>query len=315
MVIGIVWVVLSIAMLWIGSGMAVSEITRIARVLRLSSFWISFFVLGLFTSITEIMVGINAYLYGEPEIFVGNLIGSSVVVFLLVIPLLAIAGNGIKTNHTFCFRDMVAAVLTVGVPSILTLDNVITGIDAVISIVLYGYLIFIHEKNTGTLNHLGSKQVKHSALFRSFLRIAAAVAMVFVAANILVVETVDIGSQIGISPYILSIVMLSVGTNIPELTIAVRSVLLRKKEIAFGDYVGSASLNTLELGLLSLLTGKPIPANGSNFSVLIFAAALLLFLKFGRSGKTISRREGILLLGCYIVFLLLEVRTGPGWEW
>ena len=98
---------LAFVLLWIGSGIAVHAITKISYGLRMSSFFVSFLIMGFFTSITEIMVGINALVNKQPEIFVGNLIGSSIVIFLLVIPLLAFLSKGVNLNHSFKFKDLV----------------------------------------------------------------------------------------------------------------------------------------------------------------------------------------------------------------
>ena len=84
--------------IWVGAGMAITSVEKMAQKLRLSSFLVSFLVLGFFTSISEVSVGVNAVLSGDPGIFVGNLIGASIVLFLMVIPLLAITGKPITIN-------------------------------------------------------------------------------------------------------------------------------------------------------------------------------------------------------------------------
>jgi cation:H+ antiporter len=304
----------SFILLWIGAGIAVQAISKISHSLRMSSFFVSFFVLGLFTSITEIMVGINALLADMPAIFVGNLIGSSMVIFLLVIPLLAIFSNGIHLNHAFTFKDLVTAVLVVGFPALLTLDGRVSLIDVLICFTLYFYFVFIQEKKSQSIGKLVLVNLGRSTIYTSLGKILIAIMLVFFGSEILVNQTSSLASLLGVSPYIISILVISLGTNIPELSIALRAVLSKKKDIAFGNYVGSATLNTLELGVLGLLSNKPIQAAGSSYSMIIFIIGLLLFLYYGRSKYTISRGEGFGLLACYLLFVFFELTTGPVWN-
>ncbi len=308
-------ILFSFSLLWVGSGLAVKAITRISHSMRVSSFFVSFFILGLFTSLTEIMVGVNAVIDHQPEIFVGNLLGGSVVIFLLVIPLLAVLGNGIKINHSLTFTNLVTAVFIVGLPALMSLDNKISFTDALVCIVAYIFSIFIQQKNTTILGKLKTIKIGKPAIHQSLVQLVIGVLVVFSGSHILVAQIPTLGIILGVSPFIVSILLVSIGTNVPELSIAIRSILARKKDIAFGNYFGSASLNTLELGILSLLSNKSVPAAGSNFSMLIFFVGLALFLKFAKSKSTISFIEGLILLGCYGIFIFLELNSGPGWVW
>lgn len=306
--------ILSFVLLWIGSGLAVHAITKISYSLRMSSFFVSFFIMGIFTSLTEIMVGVNAVISNQPEIFVGNLVGSSIVVFLLVVPLLAVLGNGVNLNHSFRFKDLVTATLVVGFPALLTLDNRITLVDVLVCLVLYGYFAFIQERNNKSLSRLVMIKLTKSTIYVNLAKILVAIVLVFFASSILVRQTTVLADMFDASSFIISVLVISVGTNIPEISIAVRAVLAKKKDIAFGNYLGSATLNTLELGLLGLISTKPIPALGSNFSIAVFLVGLVLFLYFAKSRKTISRIEGSILILIYLLFVVFELFTGPGWS-
>src|SRR3989339_2170314 len=82
--------------LWYCSGIIINSVERLAHKFKLSSFAVSFFVLGILTSIPEFSVGINSIINKTPDIFVGNLLGASLIIFILIIPLLAVLGNGVK---------------------------------------------------------------------------------------------------------------------------------------------------------------------------------------------------------------------------
>jgi cation:H+ antiporter len=305
---------IAFAFLWVGSGIAVGSIVSISRSLRISSFLVSFFMLGVFTSITEIMVGINAFIEGSPEIFVGNLIGSSAVIFVFIIPIVAILGNGVSLNHSFSFKDLVSAILVVGMPALLTLDNRVGTIDALICIVMYVYFAFLMNQKSSSLDKISHINIRQSTLLINILKIVVAIILVFAGSNILVEQTEMAGKFFGISPFVVSVLLVSLGTNIPETSIAIRSLFVKRKDIAFGNYVGSAAFNSLELGILSFLYKSPVPADGSNYSVIVFLVGLILFLYFVKSRNTISRQEGSILLLMYLLFVAFELLTGPGWK-
>lgn len=304
----------SFTLLWVGSGFVVSTVDRLARSIHISSFIVSFFVLGLFTSLTEIMVGISAHLGQQPEIFVGNLVGSSIVIFLLIIPLLAVAGNGIKLNHTFKFRDLISAAFVVGLPALFTLDNAFGFIDAITCIVIYIYFVYTQQRNNDTISRLVLINFRNNEIYKNIGKIVIAMLIIFFASNILVEQTKSLGETLNISPFIISILVVAIGTNIPEISIAARAIYSKDEKIAFGNYLGSASLNTLTLGVLALMGHTPINADGSNYSIVIFLAALALFIYFGKSNSNLSKGEGVILLSCYALFVICELLTGPAWN-
>ena len=101
--------------------------------------------------------------------------------------------------------------------------------------------------------------------------------------------------------------MLSLGTNLPELSIAIKSIVLGKKEVALGDYLGSAASNTLLFGIFTLLNGKRVDVSSYSFRVLfITLLGLGTFYIFSRSKKDISKHEGKILLLIYILFILIQ---------
>jgi len=260
------------------------------------------------------MVGISAHLGKQPEIFVGNLVGSSIVIFLLIIPLLAVAGNGIKLNHTFKFRDLISAAFVVGLPALFTLDNAFGFIDAITCIVIYIYFVYTQQRNNDTMSRLVLINFRNNEIYKNIGKIVIAMLIIFFASNILVEQTKSLGETLKVSPFIISILVVAIGTNIPEISIAARAIYSNDEKIAFGNYLGSASLNTLTLGVLALIGNTPINADGSNYSIVIFLAALALFIYFGKSNSNLSKGEGVILLTCYALFVICELLTGPAWN-
>ncbi len=101
---------------------------------------------------------------------------------------------------------------------------------------------------------------------------------------------------------------LSLGTNLPEFSLAIRAIISGKKDVAFGDYVGSAAANTLLFGIFTILnTGEVVTVNNFFRTFLIMVLGLGMFFVFSRSKHDITQKEGFVLLVLYGVFVASEL--------
>ena len=64
---------------WIGSGLAINATEKISKISGISQFTISFLLIGILSSTSELSVGTNALIKNDPGIFVGNLMRASIV--------------------------------------------------------------------------------------------------------------------------------------------------------------------------------------------------------------------------------------------
>jgi cation:H+ antiporter len=301
--------VLSFVAIWVGAGITIGSVEKLSKSLKISSFAVSFLVLGFFTSVSEMSVGVNSVLRNDPEIYVGNLIGASIVIFLMIVPLLAIVGNRLKIQPQLRGFSLVYALIVIAAPVLLAFDGSVSLFDSVVCIGLFVVLAFRTQTKKGLLertpNFYGhSKNVWGKEL----LKIVAGVALIFLASNMVVQKTELFSRELGMTPFLLSLLLISIGTNLPELSIVVRSAFMKNMDVAFGDYVGSAAFNTFLLGALTLWYGKPVALTNSYVVSLGFLlVGLSSFYWFARTGNTVSRVEGLVLLSFYIVFLMVEL--------
>lgn len=300
---------LSFVGIWIGSGLVIGSVERLSKILKISSFSISFIVLGLFTSASELSVGVNAVLKNDPEIYVGTLIGASIVIFMLIIPLLAILGNNIKITPEFRGFNLPASLVVVALPVILAMDGRVSKTDSVIALSLFGILVVAIQTKKGLFQKMKDINSRSSVrVWKELLRIVFGVAVIFIASRFVVEQTEYISSIFHLSPFVISLLLVSIGTNIPELSLVVRSVFMKNNQVAFGDYVGSASFNTFLVGGLTLLYGKTVILTNSYLVSLLFLfVGLFAFYYFARTKNTISRAEALVLLALYILFIFVEV--------
>jgi cation:H+ antiporter len=289
-------------LLWYCSGIIIDSVGRLAGKLKLSSFAVSFFVLGILTSIPEFSVGLNSIINKTPDIFVGNLLGASLILFILVIPLLAVFGGGVKLIHSLNENNLIFSLLVVAAPIFLIADNVLTRTEGVFLILIYAILFYFIEKKNGLMAVGLEKKIFSSN--KHFLEDSEVILAQLFFLEEFIGETIF--ASFSCFRFIIGIV-LSI-TNLPELSLAIKSIMMGKKEVALGDYLGSAAANTLLFGLFTLLNGSRINISVYSFRILLFTLlGLGIFFFLSRSKNDISKREGKILLLIYLLFILFQV--------
>ncbi len=295
-------------LVWVGAGLVVSTISELSKSWKLPRFLISFFLLGLFTSLPEITISSVAILNNDAAIMVGNLLGGVIVLFLGVIPLLGLVGNGVTMPSQLDKKQLIITLLVIVAPAFLTADQRLGKWEALFLIVLYFSLLVMFSIKQSFLEKIKlglSKKKLHTGVL--LLKVVLGIILLIVASNQIVRSTLLFANLLHISPFLVSLIVVSLGTNIPELSIIFRSVITGKKDIALADYLGSASANTLLLGVFALIHGDTISLPNHVLQRFIFLAiGLVLFYFFARSKNTLSRIESAMLFLLYIGFIVFE---------
>ncbi|MDQ3099044.1 MAG: hypothetical protein M3Q44_04840 [bacterium] len=295
-------------LIWFGSGLLISSASKLSNKLRLSPFAFSFVFLGLLTSTPEFSVGLQAIADHDPEIFVGNLIGGIIVLFLVVIPLLAVFGNGISLKHELDRKTLVATLLVILAPAFFVLDKRVTNGEGAILIILYLVLLYIIERKHGIFDKKNKRLLNYRTYsFFDILKILIGIAIVFVASKLIVDQTIFFADLFHISAFYISLIVVALGTDLPEITLAIRSVATGRNEIAMGDYIGAAAVSTFMFGLFTLMhNGEVITISNFATTFIFMVIALGMFYFFFRSKNFISRKNGFVLLSIYALFIIFE---------
>ena len=302
-------------MIW-GADRFASGSVSIAHRLGVRPILIGLTVVALATSAPEILVSAVAALHGEPDLAIGNAIGSNIVNIGLVLGMVALL-RPIPLNSATVGREM-PLLLAVSLLTIsLFLDGQVSRTDGFV--LLSGMAIVMLW-----LTHVGaSMSVDDSALAElraeaprpnggvsTGTQLVIGLAALLLGAELLVQGATEVASQLGVSEVVVGIVLVALGTSLPELAVSIVSALKGEYGLMIGNIVGSNIFNTLAVvGVASAIQPAVLPSPVLSSQVFVMVAfTLVLFASTNDlEGKThISRIEGFSML---IAFAAFEVYT------
>ncbi len=307
---------LALGVIWILSGTVIAAVDRVAHRYDKPGFAVAFFVLGFMTTIGEMSVAFNSTLKGIPQVSAGNLVGASIVIFLLIIPLLAVFSGGISLSNALSPGNLLHTLAIILLPALVTVDGIVLPQEGLLILLVYVTLLYRLRKKRSfeeTVEETVAEvreEITHKrrATLIDLVHITLAAVIIFIAGNLLVEESIFFTTRWGVPVSIAGLLVLSIGTNVPELIIAIRSVLSRHADIAFGDYLGSSAANAVLFGLLAIVNGTFAVHQGEFvISFLVLLLGLVLFLLFARSHDVLSRREGMVMCAVYACFLAAQI--------
>jgi len=296
-------IILAVSANWV-----VKATAYFSKQLRVQSFLFGFLILGFATTIPEMFVAFQAVKDGVPQLSVGNLLGGSILLLSFVMGGSAIFLKRIILDHGMTKRDIGLSTLVVAMPALALWDGQLTRLEGVILLASYlVHVFFINREQhiTDSVEH-HAKSIKHP-LHAIFLGIGGLIGLAFSSRYIVSIAE-GLARQWNISPFVIGLMLVTFGTNLPEITLAVEAILKKKRDIAFGDVLGSAVINTPILGIICIISPFSVPdyLRMRVTLALLFIVSLFFFIA-ALSKRDITRKEGLVLLASYVLFVVFEL--------
>jgi cation:H+ antiporter len=291
---------LGLVMLFFGGEALVRGASAVARHFHLSPMVIGLTIVGFGTSAPELLVSLQAALEGQPEIAIGNVVGSNIANILLILGISALIAPLIIPARRM-WRDLGFMLAATAILWAMLLGTEITRTFG--AILFLGLLIFL-----GVTFFFGKvepepDQPEENQLKAWGFTIGGLIVLV-IGARFLVDSAVEIATAFGISEAVIGLTIVAVGTSLPELATSVVAAIRKHTEIAVGNIVGSNIFNIFGiLGITALIS--PIPAD-PRFAAIDMPWAMatavgLTVLAFLLNG--LPRFAGLLLLTAYAGYL------------
>ncbi len=290
--------VVSLAVLLIASDKFIEAAEKIGLSLGISPFVIGVTIVAFGTSLPELATSIASVFSGSSEIVAGNVIGSNITNILLVLGVTAIVAKEIKLNFDVMQTDMTFLVGSAFLLFFALRDSNISIFEAIMFLIILGF--FLYNSFSGDKS---AKEDRPVVTPTTWLLLLAGAIFVFFGAKYTIFSMEGISRIVGISPDIIALTGVALGTSLPELIVSINASKKGKHAIAVGNVLGSNLFNTLGIMSVPRFFGDlKISAVIQDFSAPFMVAVTIMFFLVCLS-KSIHRAEGVILLLFYIYFM------------
>lgn len=327
-----IFIISCFVLFWSGSRL-IKALIRMARYLALREFVLAFFVMAFAGSLPNLFVGINSALHGIPQLSFGEIVGGNLIDLTLAVGLAVLIGNtAIPVRSKMVQTSTIFTAVIAILPLVLILDGSLGRGDGLILLLTFALYIFWlfskeerfrkvykgnkneHRRGLGFVGFLRNrKEPKSIRNFKVFLKDLGNVIVSLVLLSVAswgVVQSAQVFSDfLKISLPIVGILIVGLATALPETYFAIISARKRQTWLILGNLMGSVIVcATLVLGIIVLIS----PIQNIDFSPFAIARIFLIisavfFLTVVRTDQKITKKEALLLIGIYIVFLLTEI--------
>ena len=301
--------IISLAGIVFGADYLVAGAVSIARRFKVSDFVIGAAIVGVGTSMPELVVSFLGALNGNSDVAIGNVVGSNIFNVLGILGLTAIFFPIAVSKANMKFELPVC----IGVSLLLTIltFNFFTGgspmisrADGAVLLLCFGLFMwysFRNDRKTLRTTETAPAETAAVPFWTAVIKVVGGLAVLITSCDFFIDNAVLIAKSFGVNDAFISLTLIACGTSLPELAASIAAALKKNTQLALGNVIGSNIFNiTWILGLSS----QVMPLNSSgitvvDYCVMIVAAVIPVILGF--KGK-IGRLSGAMMFICFIAY-------------
>ncbi|MFQ5948086.1 MAG: calcium/sodium antiporter [Acidimicrobiia bacterium] len=282
--------------------------TRLSRSWGVSPILIGALVVGLGTSAPELLISTLAAARGELDLAVGNVVGSNVSNVTLVFGAAALV-TPITARLATLRREGAMMFVAVSALTVVLWDlqlNRVEGAVLVTAMPFAAWLLVRWSQRNPQRERESAQAIaaQPEAPVRSELLIGVVtLGLTLLGADVLVRGATSLADQVGISSAFVGLIIVSVGTSLPELATALAAARRGEPDLVVGNLLGSNIFNALMVAGVAALAGPGgvdvAFRNALRFMVVAAAVAGLFATTRGR----LERWEGLVLLTLFVSFV------------
>ena len=312
-----------------GAEMLVRGASRLAIIVGISPLVVGLTVVSYGTSAPELAVSVQSSFAGQPDMAIGNVVGSNIANVLLILGLSAVIAP-LVVSLQLIRLDVPLMIGASILLLVIGMDGKIGRLDGILlflgAIAYTTWLIYQSRKETQAQRQAenaenAEKKAEEApppasmlmVWARSILLIGAGLGLLTVGSRWLVDGAVAFATLLGMSELIISLTIVSVGTSLPEIATSVIASMRGERDIAVGNVVGSNIFNILSvLGLAAVVApeGISVAQEALTSDIPIMIAVTIACLPIFFTGHMIARWEGALFLGYYLAYTVYLILRG-----
>jgi len=307
-----------IGLIW-GADKFVFGASGLARNLGVSPLMIGLTIVAFGTSAPEIFSSAVSALNHEPELAIGNALGSNLFNIGVALGIAALI-SPLKPPPSLIRKEMPALLIVTLIAGALMLDLYLGFMDAIILITItiyFGYKLIKKRVKIGPAPQTTETNLSPISNLQAIIYLILGLALLVLSALALVQAASSIAETMGVSTAIIGLTVVALGTSLPELAASVTCVLKGHHDLAIGNIVGSNILNLLAVlpfpGLLSPDVIDPQLLYRDYSFVLLLTVVLAYFCHRAiKHDKRIGRISGavFLLIYCgWFTVMMIQIQS------
>jgi len=317
----LIWLALGLTLLAFGGEALVRGSSRLAALVGVSPLVIGLTVVAFGTSAPEMAVSLHAAVAGEPDIALGNVIGSNILNILFILGFCALL-IPLVIAQRLLFHDVPIMIGTSILVFALAYDGEIGRWDGLLLLALIiTYVVFTIRHSRRETREIRAvyeseyprteRYTGKAAVFQ-IINVVAGLLMLILGARWLVWSATETARLIGVSELVIGLTIVAAGTSTPEIAASIVATLRGERDIAIGNVIGSNIFNLLAiLGVASLTSenGIPVAPAAFSFDIPVMIAVSVACLPVFFTGHKLARWEGALFVGYYVFYSSYLVMT------
>ena len=277
--------------------------------LGVSDFIIGITIVSLGTSLPELASNTYASYINHGQIVAGDIIGSNITNIALILGLTCII-KPLTIKHTDIYSGKIHLLILVFASVFIIASGGIGRIGGIAFIILY---LFYLRHSVSTYRELGTETIGKDGFINNIFKLLIGLTGILIGSRVFVNSVIGLSESFGVSEYLIALLLMSIGTSLPELFVSVSAARKGYMTMALGNIIGSNVANILWIfGIAAVI--RPIIISPERIIIqllfMLFLSVLLIIFK--KSGYVIDRREGVVFLGIYLVFVTVSILSGNG---
>lgn len=303
--------IIGLATLIFGGDFLVKGAVGIAQKFKVSTLVIGMTVVSFGTSAPELIVSIKAALDGNPEIAIGNVIGSNIANITLVLAV-TIMIFPIAVDRNSKIIDWPMMMLASLLFYFFAMDNVIELFEGAILFILLlmfvGFLIYNSRKTSKriekTIEEEEIEVIEKTHFAKALLYVLGGLIALYFGAEWLLKGAVGLAESLGMEKRVIGITIVAFGTSVPELVTSAVAAFRKQTDISIGNLVGSNIFNIMAvIGITATVKDIEVNDVALEFDMIWMLAIALVLLPLMLLGRKMGWTKGILLLIAYISYI------------
>lgn len=312
MMINIILIIIGFVILIKGADLFIDGISSTAINMKVAKIIISLTVVAFGTSAPELAISIQGMANDSGSVVLANVIGSTIVNTMLIIGIAALI-KPIKVKHETVKKQLPLHLITIIVFAILYLiGNGISRIDGVILFTTFiCFIIYIMKFMKKKNSFFEKKEKPKWKLIPSIIFAIIGLFAIFLGSEIAVDNCTELAYKIGISEKLITMVVLVIGTSTPELVMAITSAKKKEFDIILGNIIGTNIFNIgFVLGIPVMIFGSVSSIDFQLIDMVLMTLAGVIVYVFAKDDRTISKKEGFIMLAVFLEYYLYVIITG-----